>query len=435
VETSPHRPWSRLRRWAVWGVAIVVVSAAVGVVAYQYVSSRAQSSRAQGPSGPTSSAGNGLTFLQAYDPVNASVQTLPGGPWRVTSIVGVAPETPAAPLPNFPISLNQTLRLCQRLPGVTVWNSTGVPVFTGTLNSGAAPFWSFIFKNGAGEYAYATDLNGALQIDPPSATFTSCLKSAGIGSSYFVNVSTNTPDASELAYVSYGENFTAEHAPVVEYYVLGNAQFVDPDASPLGWIVDYFQCDQVNVSGIQDYLAVGNLVNGNVSGTVVDNGWLSCTVPAYMLDFGSPAINQSLSGSGGQYLSVPFQVVMPPSGEFNGSYDGWGVLAWMTQLGIAASGGVELPASAASCQHWVANVSECGSDASGWFAVLLSQNGEWLDSYPSETNSSAWSIPNVIMSSQDQLVVVAPPSWNLTGDSLDVTGVSSGPAMNGSLTL
>ncbi|HTT74016.1 MAG TPA: hypothetical protein VMG99_07755 [Thermoplasmata archaeon] len=413
-------------------VAILIVVAGAGFTAYHVLAT----GKGGSPPTPYSNPGNGLTFFQAYDPVNASVQTVPGAPWLPTSILGIATEVPAAPLPNYRTSLNETLRLCQQLPGVTVWNSTGVPVFTGTLNSGAAPFWSFIFKNGSGAYLYATNLQGTVQVDPPSATFTNCLLAAGLGSSYIVNPSRDTPAAAQLAYSTYGENFSEKHSPLIQYYVLGNAQLVDPDASPLGWFVDFFRCDLVGVSGLQDLVSVGSLTNGNTSGVFVDDGWLTCTSSNYELAFNSSTQNVTPPTDTGQYVGLPFQVAFPHFPENNTTfYDGWGLLSWMTNFSLLGRSGAPLSPVTASCPTWVPSLSDCPSSASGWFAVLLSQNGAWLDSFPSATNSSNWSIPNVIVSSQDQLVVVAPSSWNLTGDTLEVSSVEGGPTIGGSVDL
>ncbi len=433
---TPHRGDLRptSRKWLAIAAAVLVVTAGVGYVAYRSFASPTAAGHGSGASTSPVNPGNGLTFLQAFGPVNESVQGTSGSPWTPTSIVGIAPQAPAAPLPNYRLSLNETLRLCQELPGVTVWNSSGIPVFNGTLNSGAAPFWSFIFKNATGAYMYATNLEGKVTVDPPSTTFEACLMAGGLGSSYLLNPTENTPAASELAYSTYGENFSSQHSPLVEYYVLGNAQLLDPDASPLGWIVNYFRCDQVGVSGIQDYLAVGNLDNGNESGVVEDNGWLTCTYSDYDLAFESPS-NATPSGTAGRYISIPFQVTFPPSGNQTTYYDGWGLLSWMTDLTLTDSEGQQLLPTAATCAAWVPELADCPASDQGWFAVLLSENGAWLDSYPATPGSGSWTIPNVIVSSTDQLVIVTPNSWNASEDALSLYGTPNAPAVIGNTDL
>ena len=218
--------------------------------------------------------------------------------------------------------------------------------------------------------------------------------------------------------------------------MLGNAQIAGPDASPFGWIVNYFRCDFVGVSGLQNYTAVGVLTSANGSVAFVDNGWITCTLPNYQLTSDqSRETQRQLSGVLSD-LSVPFQVTLPGVLKNNRTfYDGWGLLTWMTQPNLIGSGGQPLPISPAYCESWVPSLSDCPANSSGWFAVLLSQNSAWLDSYPSSTNSSAWAIPNVIVSSQDQLVLVCPSSWNLTADNLTITGTQSAPPVTGFTTL
>jgi len=233
-----------------------------------------------------------------------------------------------------------------------------------------------------------------------------------------------------------GDNFSAKHSPLVEYYVLGNAQALDPDASPLGWIVNFFRCDLEGVSGPQNYSAAGNLRNGDQSAVAVDNGWLTCTNSNYQLAFTSPPENLTRPGSPTQTLSLPFQVEFPAFPTNSSTfYDGWGLLAWMTQLAVEGSGGVALPTTPPTCQAWVPSIDDCGGSPSGWFAVLLSQNGAWLDSFPSSSNNTTWSVPNVIVSSQDRLLVVLPASWPVQSETLGVFPTPSAPALSGSSAL
>jgi hypothetical protein len=380
--------------------------------------------------------GNGLTFDQAFRSVNATVANLTGGPWQPTSILGIASEVPEAPLPNYRTSLNQTLRLCGELHGITVWNSSGIPVFTGSLNSGAAPFWSFIFKNGSGSYLYATNLEGTVRVDTPSSILANCFQAAGIGSSYIVNPSLDTPSVAQAAYSASGETFTIKHSPLVEYYVLGNAQLLETDASPFGWVVNYFRCDLVAVSGLQNYSAVGVLVSGGKSTTFIDSGWLTCTLSDYRMAFGAITGNSTSTFGSTTDLSFPFQVTSPGALKNNTTlYDGWGLLTWMTQLQLLGRNGQPLPISQATCQSWVSSLTDCPGNSSGWFVVLLSQSGAWLDAYPSATSSSTWTIPNVILSSQDKLVIVCPASWNESSDTFNSRSTPLAPEVVGSATL
>lgn len=383
--------------------------------------------------------GNGITFSRAWNPVNASLGSVPGGPWKLTSVIGIAPEAPEFPVPTFGqyVGLNTTMAICGNLTGVTVWNSSSIPIFTGSLNSGGAPFWSFVLKNSSASFLYVTSILGVDRIYP-STVSTPCIVAAG-GSGWGPlnqSITNDTPLIAGLAYSAGGENFSVRHSPLAEYYVLGGSQLIEPDASPLGWIVNYFRCDIVGVSGRQNYTAVGVLANGNQHATFIDNGWLNCTYSSYILDFGQPSAITTLFGSSGQYFIVPFQVVMPPSRTSPGYYyDGWGLQSWMTGLRLNGSGGTGLASTPASCQQWVTNVSECPSNGSGWFAVLLSQDGSWLDSYPSAHNATNWSIPNMLITSHDRLVIVLPSGWSTAGDTLAVASTVSQVGVSGSTPL
>lgn len=417
-----------LRKWISAAVAVSTFTAGIGIAAFWVLS--------EGRSTPQSymRIGNGVTFADAYGPVNSTLSRWSDGPWRPTSILGVASGAPSAPLPNYNASLNQTMRLCGELPGVTVWNDSGIPVYTGGLAAGAAPFWSILFRNTTGAYVYATDLEGIIRIDGPSSTVDACVEAAGIGSSLFVPSSVNSPQVSLTAYLASGKMFSAVHPRLVEYYVLGNAQLEEPDASPVGWVVNYFQCDVAGVSGRQNYAAVGVNESGNTQ--FIDNGWLTCTLPSYRFDFGSGPLNATGSFGTTVDVSLPFLVTAPDALANNTTlFDAWGLLTWVTRLQLAAGNSSPVSESPPSCNSWVPSLTECPADSSGWFVVLLSQGGVWLDSYPSATNDSSWSVPNVILSSQDQFVLVAPASWNLSADALEVTSTTPNTDIEGSVTL
>jgi len=425
VHEAPATSSTPSRHWFVIAVAAIVMFAGAGGAAY-WIFTQGESHTT-----PPDSVGNGYTFGQAYAEVNSSLSNLSGGPWSPTSIVGIAPQQPVAPLPNYGASLNVTMRNCGQVPGVTIWNASGIPVFTGTLNSGAAPFWSILFKNSSNLHAYATFLAGVVHVDPPSPTVENCVRAAGIGSNNTLDPKVDTPGVAQSAYTVAGSAFSEKHSPLVQYYVLGNAQVLEPDASPLGWVVNYFRCDQTGVTGLQNYTAVGFSDASNQ--TFTDNGWLTCTLPNYHLAFAPGSTNSSDSVS---YVSLPFQVTASGVLKDNTTlYDGWGLQSWMFDMQALNSSSTALPAAAATCQSWVPDLTDCEGNTSGWFAVLLSQNGDWLDSFPSTPGGSNWAIPNVVVSSHDQLVVVCPSSWSLGADTLVVGGNPSSLDIGGSAAL
>jgi hypothetical protein len=68
--------------------------------------------------------------------------------------------------------------------------------------------------------------------------------------------------------------------------------------------------------------------------------------------------------------------------------------------------------------------------------VILSQSGEWINSYGLQPNGTrGWAEPVTALVSHQQLVLIAPSSWNLTGDVLAVSSTVSSSTVLGSLTL
>jgi hypothetical protein len=126
------KPESRRRViFAVAAAAIIVVAGGFGsyfVLAHL---------RNTGPSGVA----DGPTLYQAMAAMNQTLRNATGGPWGLFSVYGVAAQAPySANVVGYP-SNNLTVNACQaQFNGLTLWNGT-MPVFSGTLNSGTAPFW------------------------------------------------------------------------------------------------------------------------------------------------------------------------------------------------------------------------------------------------------------------------------------------------------
>jgi hypothetical protein len=84
----------------------------------------------------------------------------------------------------------------------------------------------------------------------------------------------------------------------------------------------------------------------------------------------------------------------------------------------------------------VGEVADCVANNSGWFAVILSAGGEWLDSYGSLPGGGAgWSEPNTALVSHQQLVIVVPSGWNLSGDRFSPISTITTSTVTGIFTL
>jgi hypothetical protein len=431
------KPAGRRRRWSVrvWGLVTVLLCSSVlasGAIGYW------QLEAGRGPA-TASRPGNGIPFAAARADLNATLLSQPGGPWRLDEVLGIAAQALSGPLPAWSgmganQSLNGTMAQCGELGGMTEWNSSGIPTFTGDLNSGAAPFWSFVFGNDSGSYLYGTVILGTPRLYP-SGVSTLCVDSAGLDPSVSANQSLlniATSSLAESAYRATGEQFVTANSPVVEYLEFGIPQIAELDWGP-AWAVDYSRCGLDGVSGVQNYSSDTIQISGN---GLVASGTITCSNSRYVLGFDGPPLNSTPAGSNGTYLALPFQVEFPNFPPPNGTYyDGWGLEAWMFELNLAVSGGLRLEESSASCQRWVSSLAGCLPATAGWFAVLLGQDGQWLDSYPSDSTPTGWAIPNVLVTSHDQLVLVAPGSWTPSGVSLAVSGVTGGPIVSGASAL
>jgi len=379
--------------------------------------------------------GNGISFDAAYQAVNETVQNLSGGPWFPISIYGIATELPLAADPPSEMgpngSFNQTMAACDPLPGVTAWNTTLLPVFTGGLASGAAPFWSMVFDNNTGSIAYVTDLEGTVNLYPPSPQLQSCATLTGLVGSSTVWIPSNTTELAEKAYSIAGSAFSQNNSPLVETYVLGASQSINTDFGGPSWIVNYWRCDLTGVAWVQNYTAVALSRSANT--WAVDSGFITCTARGnHTILFGNPYRQNNAFDAD----FIPFQVELNTGNlTFDDASD---VRTWMLDLTLLNSTGTQLPRAETTCPYWVTSIAYCQANSTGWFAVLLSASGEWEDSFPTNPNAQTWTYSNVGLYSHETLVIVAPQSWNETGDRLVVSSVPTLPAVSetsGSLTL
>ena len=151
----------------------------------------------------------------------------------------------------------------------------------------------------------------------------------------------------------------------------------------------------------------------------------------YEIGFAHPSIT---SASGAVYATIPFQAMV---GNGSGGFypDASGIVSWMTHLNLTNRTGSVLPPAQPTCREWVPTIGDCSANRSGWFVVLESPYGEWLDSYGASVAGSNWSVPNVSIVSNQQLVIVCPAEWNVTGDVLTVSSTTAEVLLSGSVTL
>jgi hypothetical protein len=433
--------WVRANRIVVIGIAFVLVLATAAGIRYYYNS--------QESGGPAAGPGtDGPTFYQALSEVNASVHGVPGGPWAPFSVWGVAAQSPfSANVLGYP-SENRTVNSCgQHFNGLTMWNGT-MPVFNGSFSSGTAPFWQFgFFSDTSYEVLLATDVLGTPHVYPPMTYPWPCNAWYDLGSNpsrwtgLFGSFPVDSPAAVQVALGSIDQNRLALDAPEVELITIGPGIF-DGFGDAAGYGVLFDRCGQVGVSGGAEPLElVGESTQAVRDET--ENLTTNCALPSaghgtpdglYDLLFSSPSLS---AAAGTAQVTVPFQVAFAyPNGTLTGDEDGWGLANWMVGLHVTnSSSGQTRPLGTPTCRSWVASLADCTASPTGWYAVLLSSSGEWLNSYGASPNGTAWYLPVDALVSHEQLVVVAPGSWNVSGDALNVTSTVPTSTVVGSVGL
>jgi hypothetical protein len=144
----------------------------------------------------------------------------------------------------------------------------------------------------------------------------------------------------------------------------------------------------------------------------------------------------SNSSAGTNWTAAKFQVNLAyPNGTLTSDWDAWGLANWMTFLNLTNASGPQPLLAPSSCASWVSTLSDCPSNASGWFAVLTSSYGEWIDSYGMENGTPRWANPVDGIASNQSLVIVTPTTWNVAGSTLSVGSTTNESAVSGSTVL
>ena len=393
---------------------------------------------------------DGPTFYQAVSQVNGSVQKETGGPWSLFSMLGIAAQLPFSPnVIGYPLD-NLTVNSCGALfNGLTLWNGS-IPVFTGTFNSGTAPFWQFAFySNTTKDVLVATDVLGAVHLFTPEPYPGVCSPWNSVPgplawSEALSHVSVDSPFAAAAAWNAVSANWPEPSEPFVQIMTLGPNIFDGMGYVTGGYLFAFERCGLEGVSGVQPHLYAA--VNWSKSGQAVGSGPGGGNCAALSAFQGKPGENYDLlfspfaerNISGASLYTGPFQVAFSfaANDTLTGFYDGWGLANWMTGWNLSTPSGSHLPLAAPACISWTPSIDDCSSNSSGWYAVVLSQSGEWINSYGRQPNGTpSWAEPVTALVSHQQIVIVVPSSWNLSGDVLRVNSTVPNTTVLGSLTL
>jgi hypothetical protein len=405
---------------------------------------------------------DGPTFYQALASLNTSVTNESGGPWSVFSVMGIAAQGPYSPSVKGYVSLNASVPVngCQAaLSGLTMFNGS-IPIFTGTFNSGTAPFWQFAYySNTTNEVLVATNALGTPHLFAPFPLQSNCTHAWGdfildpsrwVGQIYNnSSLPPNSPIAARVVWSNVDTRYLERHQPLVELFTSGPAMLSATQDLPYGVFgVDFVSCGLAGFTGYEKDWATGYGVayysgvdkQGQYSGTfnATTNCFLGNTpaapgavTGAYQLLF-SNATTSTATDTTWITASTSVNFALTSGGEY---YDMWGLANWMVGLNVTNSSSQRLPLGTPGCPTWVSSVSSCPANSTGWYAVLLSADGEWLASYGALSHGTGWSVPVAALVSHQRLVIVCPSSWNVTGDVLNVTSTVAPSTVNGSFNL
>jgi hypothetical protein len=444
-------PSSRILTALLAGVTAGIVIVAGGLSVGHVVSSHEPPGRAWPvvPDGPT--------FYQALSAVNASTTHLSGGPWLLFSVYGIAAPVPFSPeLIGESLSENETVNFCgHEFNGVTLFNGT-LPTFDGTFNSGTAPFWEFAFySNQSQQVLVTTDIQGTVDSYSPISVSNEChpwVDFIANNSANWTRLQTHLPVNSSVAAAAvWGTTaqesesvaqFVGQGEPYAEIMTIGPGFFQGfGDQDTYGWGVIFDRCGEVDITGVQPFVAAGvaNRGEGPVAGIIYHNCALQYSGAGvfdteYDWLFSSPSIE---STAGSTQVAIPYQLgAAYPNGTFGDFYDEVGLANWMTKLTLTSPSGPALSLASPTCLQWVPSLGDCPAAPSGWFAVLTSPYGEWIDSYGVQPNGSAgWSMAVTAFVSNQELVIVIPSSWDPIGDVLTPTCTNTFSVVEGSATL
>jgi hypothetical protein len=428
---------------------IVVVLAVALVLLLVLAAVAFRSANIASPSPPPPPPKNdGPTLYQAIAPVNQSVENLTGGPWALFSIYGIAAQAPYSPnVESYPLE-NQTVNACQaQFNGLTLWNGT-MPVFNGTPDSGTAPFWQFgFYSNLSHQILLVTNVLDSVHVYAPMPVNGSCHPWYDLGNDPEVWVQElspflpNSPSVATSALKAITPGWVSQGSSIVEIFTTGPGVFdgFGDLGGGAGLILE--RCGLLDVTGIQPLLLWGESLQGTNGSYSIQTTNCAFLNHPYFAGYGTYGVislptNETTFAKTAQFRA-PFQVALifhDHSGPTN--YDGWGLASWMTSWNITTSSGQRLQMGTSTCKTWVVSVTACIANSSGWFAVILSAGGGWVNSYGALPGGGAgWSQPVTAIVSNQQLVIVLPSSWNLSGDQLNVSTTVSTSSIIGSVAL
>jgi hypothetical protein len=421
------------RRLAVVAVAIVVVVVVATLSVYEVTRPGPSSSvRATAPYPPPPV--GWATFDTAWANVSRAFAGFADGNWTVGFVEGAAADGPWSPPAVLwtevdPLTWAECASQLSGVSTLTFWNASLYPFSNSAdvFSSGAAPLWTFIF-NGTGTSTFVATwltgtviLNGVLGPASPCFGVSPPMNEVFQGASFDPVQPSVELDSNVIASAAIAEQHNASFSHVAPVPVPPTPAFAlyfpGPQSVPITieapdtWVVTYGQCGMAGQLGsgftLTDYVFSGLSAAGNLWASLD----LTCADSYFTLNMTNSTVTNPPSSSGvyrGWNLTSEFLTSAVPA-VWTASDLATTMLQWEVLGG--ASGNPPIASAAALCGSSSINFSSCVPPSSGWYAVLLSPNGTWLDSYPSAANGTAWTIPWVHVADGDRIDFVGSPGF------------------------
>lgn len=388
------------------------------------------------------------TGLSALIVVEASLASTTSESWALFSALGIASHTPYTPGTlggNLSASANlAAMESCGSLPFPSIWNVSGLPDREGNLTDGYAPFWQFLFENESGpgvfDFAIGVYVAGSIHVAAPLVESNSCIQALGFSvyTSSFPLAQPNleTDVGGPLAYANVSRWYSLGSPYAVLWtdgwsMISNNGWESFAGGGGQAWGVTFYTCGQTGVEPpLSSWIAWHTDVetqNGTPEGGAVIATQFICTQSEYNVTMG----NGGTSVLGSDFAT---SLTLGVSGSYHGRFgnvsdlkDTQGIAAWMVLPEVFNASQVPLPLAYDTCPAWVPGIGSCAAPTSGWYAVLLSPSGGWLDSYGLINGSGTWSAPNVPIVSNESLVVLYTHPVTGAGDTFTLDSQVASP--------
>jgi hypothetical protein len=433
------------RRGKIWVVA-TLATAAVTIVA---ATSPLWWVTLERPSDQDSHPGS-VTGLQALDLVESLLHDRSSVSWEIFSDLGIAAHSSFTPwvVGSGSSANNSSVAMwaCGSLGIVSVWNVSALPNRTGDLYDGFAPFWQFMFVNesGPGEFVFAigTYDHGSVEAVLPLPETNPCIVALGLGSLTSLpplaqpNLDTNVAGPLAFSYLQ---------APVSRlglYAVLWTDGWVVVYNNGWGsyeyqygasWGSDFYECGITGYSPTANSTVLVSAAEETQNGTPTVGLGLTtqgnCTLSEYNV---STKIGQNSARGSGYYVNLTLTVEGFALGKFVNDLPG--LAAWTLHPDISLSNGSTEPVATDLCTGWTASPASCPPPTKGWYAVLTSPTGGWIDSFGFVNGSAEWVAPNPPLFSNETLTVVSSDLLMGSGDTLTLAPTIAWPQILSSST-